>query len=117
MAAFADAADAAPDLPVPLTPLVGRERQVAGVSALLREPHARLVTLTGPGGTGKTRLALQAAAEDADDLHGGVWWVPLAALCDPALVLPTAATVLGGSGEVAGQEWQTLLQTGQQFGW
>ena len=51
----------------------------------------RLLTLTGPGGTGKTRLALQAAAEAADGFDDGVWWVPLAALRDPALVLRHAA--------------------------
>ena len=54
----------------------------------------RLLTLTGPGGTGKTRLALQAAAEAADDFDDGVWWVPLAALRDPALVLRHTAKTL-----------------------
>ena len=62
----------------------------------------QLLTLTGPGGTGKTRLALQAAAELLDAFPDGVWFVPLAALRDPALVLPAIATALGVR-EEAGQ--------------
>src|SRR5687768_11732094 len=85
----------APPLPVPLTPLVGREREVAGVCALLRRSEVRLLTLTGPGGTGKTRLALRAADEVAGDFADGVAFVPLAAVRDPDLVLPTVAHALG----------------------
>ena len=87
------------NLPVQLTPLVGRENDVAAVAALLIESGARLVTLTGPGGTGKTRLALAVAAElldgDPDSVPDGVWFVDLAPLTDPALVLPTIAAALG----------------------
>jgi len=83
------------NLPVPVTRFLGRQRELAEVEALLTRDGGRLLTLTGPGGTGKTRLALQAAAEVAEDFPGGVWWVPLAALRDPALVLPSAAQVLG----------------------
>ncbi len=74
--------------------LVGREREVAATRALL-EDGARLVTLTGPGGTGKTRLGLQVAAELVDTLRDGAWFVPLAPLTDSALVVPAIAGVLG----------------------
>ena len=81
------------NLPVPATEFLGRSREVDEVVELLRN-GVRLLTLTGPGGTGKTRLALQAAAEAADAFPDGVWWVPLAALRDPALVLRTIAQTL-----------------------
>ncbi len=77
------------NLPVPSTPLVGRERELTDLAALLTE--ARVVTLTGAGGTGKTRLALQAAAESVGRYVDGVWWVPLHAVHDASLVLPTIA--------------------------
>ncbi|HVM21493.1 MAG TPA: DUF4062 domain-containing protein [Egibacteraceae bacterium] len=86
---------ARPRLPVPPTPLVGRDDDVAALTSLLRDEHARLVTLTGPGGIGKTRLALSVAAELADHYENGVWPVGLAALQDPALVAPTIAFALG----------------------
>src|SRR6266540_307419 len=83
-------------LPVQPTPLVGREEELAEVLAMISE--ARLVTLTGAGGSGKTRLALQAAAELVDDYPQGVWWVSLAALRDPELVESTIAQVVGAKG-------------------
>ena len=89
------------NLPVPATPFLGRDEEVAAVVALLAREDVRLVTLTGPGGTGKTRLALQAAADAADHFPGGVWWVPLAALRDPALVLEAAARAVGAGGDLA----------------
>jgi predicted ATPase len=84
------------NLPAPPTPLVGRERELGELEALLRRPQLRLLTLTGAGGTGKTRLALEAAARalPAFERHG-VWWIPLAALQEPALVLPSVANALG----------------------
>jgi predicted ATPase len=83
------------NLPVPATPFLGREVEIDQLTALLRRPELRLVTLTGPGGSGKTRLALQAAAAAADDYDHGVWWVPLASLADSTLVENAAAQALG----------------------
>jgi predicted ATPase/class 3 adenylate cyclase len=82
------------NLPVQPTPFVGRERELAEVLALL-DSH-RIVTLTGPGGSGKTRLALQAAAESVERYGDGVWFVSLVAVRDPQLVEPTIARVVGG---------------------
>ena len=82
------------NLPVPATPFLGRERELDEVVGLLRREDVRLLTLTGPGGTGKTRLALQAAAEVAEDFPDGVWWVSLAPLRDPALALDAVAKAL-----------------------
>ena len=82
------------NLPVQPTPFVGRERELAEVLALLNV-H-RIVTLTGPGGSGKTRLALQAAAESVERYGDGVWFVSLDALRDPQLIEPTIARVVGG---------------------
>jgi predicted ATPase/class 3 adenylate cyclase len=87
------------NLPVPATPFLGREREVDEVLGLLRS--SRLLTLTGAGGSGKTRLAVQAAAEAAESFPAGVWWVSLAPLHDPALVLDSIAKVLGANGELA----------------
>src|SRR6266849_4241689 len=81
------------NLPIPATPFVGREHELAEVCGMLQD--ARLLTLTGPGGTGKTRLGLQAAAEVAERYADGIFWVPLAPLRDPELVLVTAGEVLG----------------------
>jgi predicted ATPase/class 3 adenylate cyclase len=81
------------NLPVQPTPFVGRERELAELLALL-DLH-RIVTLTGPGGSGKTRLALQAAAESVERYGDGVWFVSLAAVRDPQLIEPTIARVVG----------------------
>jgi predicted ATPase/class 3 adenylate cyclase len=83
------------NLPVQPTPLIGRERELAETAELVRRDDVRLVTLTGPGGCGKTRLALQAAAELVDDFPDGVFFAALEALEDPGLVLPTIAQTLG----------------------
>jgi Protein kinase domain/NB-ARC domain len=83
------------NLPAQLTTLIGREREVAVVRALLRRPEVRLVTLTGAGGVGKTRLGLQVAAAVLDEFPEGVFFVSLAPLSDPSLVVPTIAEVLG----------------------
>jgi predicted ATPase/DNA-binding XRE family transcriptional regulator/Tfp pilus assembly protein PilF len=85
----------ASNLLTPLTPIIGREHEEAAVVHLLRRGDVRLVTLTGPGGVGKTRLGLQVAAELADRFPDGVWFVRLSRLTDPALVLPAIAQTLG----------------------
>jgi len=82
------------NLPVQLTPLIGRDRELAEVATLLRDKGVRLLTLTGTGGTGKTRLALQAAADVVETFQDGVFFVSLAPIRDPELVLPTLAQTL-----------------------
>jgi predicted ATPase/class 3 adenylate cyclase len=83
------------NLPLQPTPLVGREKEVSEVCDLLRGDETRLLTLTGPGGIGKTRLALQAAADHLDDFSDGAFLVPLATLTEAELLLPTVAETLG----------------------
>lgn len=83
------------NLPVQPTPLLGREREMDAVCALMRDDAVRLVTLTGPGGIGKTRLGLQVAAEVSDHFPDGVCFVALASLTDPSLLAPTIAQTLG----------------------
>ncbi len=83
------------NLPAPPTALVGRKTELVTACALLRRPYGRLLTLTGPGGIGKTRLALEVASELLDDFPDGVFFVPLAPLGDPELVLSTVAWTLG----------------------
>jgi len=80
------------NLPIQLTSFVGR-REVEGVAAAIAS--SRLVTLTGPGGTGKTRLSLQVATELTGSFADGVWFIPLASITDPDLVTPTVSSVLG----------------------
>ncbi len=92
------------NLPLQPTPLVGRKADIVAIQALITQQSARLVTLTGPGGTGKTRLAQAVAANLLDAFPDGIWFVDLAPLNDPALVLPTIARTLGlreiGTGSV-----------------
>jgi predicted ATPase/class 3 adenylate cyclase len=83
------------NLPLQPTLLIGREREVEEVRGRLLRPEVRLLTLTGPGGTGKTRLALQVAAEVLEEFPDGVFFVPLAAVGDPGLVASTIARTLG----------------------
>jgi predicted ATPase len=88
------------NLPRPTSSFVGRERELSEVTSLVRQ-RARFVTLTGPGGTGKTRLTLEAAAELVPEFKSGVFWVGLAEVRDPALVLDTIGRTLGAREGVA----------------
>ncbi len=90
------------NLPAQLTPFIGRERELSEVGTLLQ--NTRLLTLTGPGGTGKTRLALEVAAECLDAYRDGVWLVELAPLSDPGLLL----SAIGGALRVTEQPGRSL---------
>jgi predicted ATPase/class 3 adenylate cyclase len=82
------------NLPVPATAFLGREHELAALAERAREPGVRVLSLTGPGGTGKTRLALQLAAELSDGYPDGTWWVPLASLREGELIPSVLASVL-----------------------
>src|SRR5437899_11845831 len=83
------------NLPPSFTPLIGREQTVVMACTLLRRPEVRLLTLTGTGGVGKTRLALQVATELLDDFGDGVSFISLAPISDPELLIPTIAHAFG----------------------
>jgi non-specific serine/threonine protein kinase len=94
---------------LPLTSYVGREREIEVATRLVRGEGIRLVTLTGPGGVGKTRLAIRVAEEMVGDHPGGVWFVPLAAVQDPSLVVSTVARVLAVP-EAVGQSLEASIR-------
>ncbi len=93
------------NLPRQLTSFIGRQHEIAAAKRILASTP--LLTLTGPGGVGKTRLSLEVAAELLDDLEDGAWFVELGSLTDPAFVTPTLATVLG----ISEQPGRPLLAT------
>jgi predicted ATPase/class 3 adenylate cyclase len=101
--------DARPNnLPTQLTTFVGRERELGEALALLQ--RTRLLTLTGPGGTGKTRLSLQVAAAGAEDFPDGVWFVALEPVRDPGLVASTIARTLGTKDSSTRSALETLVE-------
>lgn len=83
------------NLPTPLTNFIGRTQELTEIEQLLRTPHNRLITLTGPGGCGKTRLSIEAAHRVENHFDDGVWWVELAPVTDPVFVPYTVAKMLG----------------------
>ncbi len=83
------------NLPAQLTPLIGREQEVSTACAFIRRPEVRLMTLTGTGGMGKTRLGLQIASAVLPDFIDGVFFIHLASISKPELVIPTIAQTLG----------------------
>jgi hypothetical protein len=95
-------------LPTPSSSLLGREAAIADVSSLLESTDARLVTLTGPGGIGKTRLAIAVGA--ALDEAGRTEFVPLVSITDPALVLPRVAAAVGAPIEGTRSALDTLIE-------
>jgi predicted ATPase/class 3 adenylate cyclase len=99
------------NLPVPLSSFVGREQEVTQVVSLIRDEEARLVTLAGPGGTGKTRLALEAAGELVSEFGAGVFWIGLSSVRDSVLVVDTIVQTLGAKQELSAHigEKQLLL--------
>jgi predicted ATPase/DNA-binding CsgD family transcriptional regulator len=96
-------------VPTPLTSLIGREQEVAAAYNLLLRPEVRLVTLTGPGGVGKTHLSLQIASDLLNDFTDGVCFIPLATISDADLVVPTIAHQLGVK-EIGDQALLDLLK-------
>jgi predicted ATPase/DNA-binding SARP family transcriptional activator len=108
-------ADRTNNLPIPLTSFIGREQEIVELKRLFisaengsQPPPTRLLTLTGPGGCGKTRLAIQVANELAESYRDGVWWVDLASLTEDQLVLESVAKTLGVTVVEEQELWERL---------
>jgi predicted ATPase/transcriptional regulator with XRE-family HTH domain len=97
------------NLPLQPTPLIGREAELAALGKLLAEPHCRLLTITGLGGIGKTRLAIELASNQQTSFPGGVYYVSLASLDSPVFIVPAIAEVLGLSFTGAADVQEQLL--------
>jgi predicted ATPase len=100
------------NLPTQATPIVGRDQELAELAALVTDSATSVITLTGPGGVGKTRLAMQMAAEQVEHFVGGVYFVNLAVLDDPSAVIPAIAQTLGvagAHGDAASDQLKTYL--------
>ncbi len=96
--------------PSETTPLLGREGDIATALRMLRRDDLRLLTLTGPGGVGKTRLSIRIALELESECEDGVWFVPLAPVVDPALVLDAIAHTLGLRHEIEGSHESRIVE-------
>ena len=107
----AQAADATVRLPAQLSTLIGRDREISEVAALLRRPEVRLVSLTGPGGIGKTRLGVAVARQVAEGYPDGVYFVDLAGLSGPDVLFPQTAHALGVLVEGRGNIRSILLDS------
>ena len=101
-------------VPVPLTPLLGRDQETATLSHLLRRPDVRLITFTGPGGVAKTSLALRVAHEAQDSFAAGVFFISLAPISDPTLIAPTIAQTLSLP-ESPHRLWLDSLEQGTEW--
>ena len=97
-------------IPVPTTPFFGRRQEIESVVTLLRSRDVRLLTLTGPGGVGKTRLALRVATDLRDDYADGAWFVSLAPIADPSLVMSAIVQALALRGEADATSRDVLIQ-------
>jgi predicted ATPase len=98
------------------TPLVGRKKEIGHVQKLLASPNVRLVTLTGPGGVGKTSLAIRIVRNLSASFEGGISFVPLAATTDPSLLIPTIAESLGVREELSGPLYDRLSSMAEKSG-
>ena len=101
-------------VPVPLMPLLGRDRETATLRRRLRRPDVRLITLSGPGGVGKTSLALRVAHEAQNSFADGVFFISLAPISDPTLIAPTIAQTLSLP-ESPHRLWLDSLEQGTEW--